>query len=158
MEGELDTAIIEHHDAANEARDAAREAEIAAAVAMGASSAQSALVGAAMEAGREDSQNAAMEAEAAAVVAEEAASDAITINAALLGQFERFNSAIMERLDQICVRLDEMESSSAPPPVAVVNQPEVQTISPDETPSEEVDTGGEEEAPTKSRSKRKFGR
>jgi hypothetical protein len=154
MEGELDTAIIEHHAAADAARDAAREAEIAAAIAIGASSAQANLVSSAMEAGRQDSKEAAIEAKAAANEAEAAASDAININAALLGQFQLFHEEIMRRLDAV---LEEVRDSKepAPAPVVVGGDADVQTISPDVAPEEGAE---EEETPAPKKSSRKVGK
>jgi hypothetical protein len=144
--------VIDNESASMDARQSAEDANMAAAAAAGATIAQSQLIEATMQAGREDGQQAAIEAANAAHESEVAANDAVTTNVAVMGQYQRFNDTMMGRFDALEARLDEYSKRQSEPVVVPepAGEPETPTL------SEESDEGAEE-APSEEAAPRRRG-
>lgn len=158
MEDEL-TVQIDNSEAENAARDAqiaAENANMAAVAAASASVAQANLIGAVMEAGREDAQSAAISAEQAAHDAEVAATDAATTNVAVMAQFQRFHDTIIAEMELMRQEIATVKQNT-PAPVVQEPEEEVQDIQPESTEEsiEEENTASGNRRSRKGRMKRR---
>ncbi len=162
MDGELD-ARLDAELAAADAQHSSENANMAAAAAAGATVAQAQLIDATMAAGREDSQRAAEAAKAAEAQTEQAANDAVTTNVAVMGQFQRFNDSILERLGQLESKLLEAKEPAPTINLQADAGDGVSSIDPNQVSPEGAEEGGdagesETPAPSSSKRTRKHGR